>query len=192
MEGRLKLNDDITIIIKKLNFSDFLGCDFVPLVFSHVKSDSKKKDNDDSYLKELFNLAITQVISNEYSREIALDFIYKNENFKQVVFEYIYAFALNLTKDSKPLIINKRMASNIHSICKEYGKLPTELLSECGNDIDKFNLNLMIMNAGREDNYRSELMANLEALGHKCNGKETTDQLEKLLKAKREKQNGRR
>ena len=192
MEGRLQLNDDITIIIKKLTFSDFLGCDFVPLVFSHVKSDSKNKDNDDSYLKWLFDLAITQVISTEYSREIALDFIYKNDNFKQTVFEYIYAFALNLTKDSRPLIINRKMASTIHNVCKEYGKLPTELLTECGEDIDKFNLNLMIMNAGREDHYRSELIAHLDAMNHKCNGRETTDQLEKLLKAKREKQNGRR
>lgn len=192
MEGTVRLSDDLTLVIRKLTFTDFMGCDFVPLVFSGVNIDEKpKKDADDSYLKELFDKAIMQVISTEYTREIALDYIYKNAQYKKIVFQWIHALAF---KDEKtdPVLISKKMAVNIHNIAMEYGKLPSEIIEDANNKLSNFNLNMAILSAGREEKYRQDMIAALESMDHKCNGRETTDQLERLLQAKRQRKNGRR
>lgn len=185
MEGILKLSDDLTVKIKKLSFQDFMGCDFVPLVFSGVKIEDKKSSADDSYLKNLFEIAITEVISTEYNREIALDFILGNEKYKDLVFRWIHALAFDDQKEA-PYLINNKLAVTIYNLAKEFKKLPTEIIEDANRNLGNFNLNLSIMNSGRENNYRNELISQLSALNHTCNGLETTDQLEKLLKAKRD------
>ena len=93
---KVKLDSSITIWIKKLDLIDFMGCDYVPLVFSYVESDRthriKKEEFEDKKqeIKKILQRSIVKIKSKRIDLKDFIDYCVLNDSVLELVYTYIY------------------------------------------------------------------------------------------------------
>lgn len=87
---KIKIDSNVTIWLKKLSLSDFLGCKYIPLISYGVNDNDNSSDeiNDNEPIRILFDKAIHKIkgISKDDFIRLVLD----NESLTSLIYNYIY------------------------------------------------------------------------------------------------------
>lgn len=181
---KLQVDDGLIITIKKLNLSDFWGCEYVPLVLSYVKTCKTHQRRNDATAENPALIVIDKGVIDftlDITREQFLIKIEDSPDLKNYLFEQIYTYAFEDATTQGEL--SNGFAYTVYKMAEKFGQLPTDILKL---NIADFNLNVSIMNYGVTEDYKNELIANLKAHNHTVSGKESLEVLERLLDSKRD------
>jgi hypothetical protein len=144
---------------------------------SNRQSEKEKEDEEKKRIQLIESVFINGIIS--IRRPFRIRRYKLNEiEFSSEQITKILSVIIEKSIGNNTYILNKNFATSIYRISKTFGKLPSEIMKLDSFD---FNLNIIITNIGREDDYRCDLLSALKGYGIDIYGNQDIKSLERML-----------